>query len=595
MGNPNVGKSVIFSRLTGTDVMISNYPGTTVEFTKGRMRVGGEEVEVVDVPGAYTLEPTNRAEEVAVKMLEGGDVVINVVNATNLERNLYLTLQLLERKVPVIVALNMWDEARHRGIEIDVGKLEELLGVPVVPTVAVTGEGIRRLIEEIPRARSRSLRHTEAGRWRKVGSIVRQVQRISHRHHTLSERISDVTIRPETGIPIAICVLLGTFLLVRLIGEGLISFVTGPIFNAYGGLVKGLSDALGSGGLVHGILIGNLVDGRIDLSSSMGLLTTGLYVPFGVVLPYILAFYLVLGLLEDSGYLPRLGVVVDTAMHRMGMHGLGIIPMLLGFGCNVPGALSTRILETRRQRFIALVLLGIGIPCTAQMAMIFGLLGPHGVLPIIILFLTLFAVWVSVGLILNAALGGESPEIFTEIPPYRRPHARATIKKLWMRVRHFLREAVPFVLLGVLLVNLIYVTGIADAIGAALAPLMGVLGLPPAAALALVVGFLRKDVAVGMLIPLGLSVQQLIVATAVLAMFFPCVATFSVFLRELGLRDTAKATLIMLVTAFSAGALLRLMLQEPAWFVLIFVIALCPVAYAIYRIGRSRRGVRKRR
>ena len=152
VGNPNVGKSVFFSRITGTRVIASNYPGTTVEFTKGHMKLGEEEVEVIDVPGTYTLEPTSKAEEVASQMLHNGDLVINVLDATNLERNLYLTLELLEKHIPVIVALNIWDETKHRGISIDIAKLEERLGVPVIATVAVTGQGIKELINRIPDA-----------------------------------------------------------------------------------------------------------------------------------------------------------------------------------------------------------------------------------------------------------------------------------------------------------------------------------------------------------------------------------------------------------------------------------------------------------
>ncbi|MEM2878531.1 MAG: ferrous iron transporter B [Candidatus Hadarchaeales archaeon] len=590
MGNPNVGKSVVFSRLTGTDVIISNYPGATVEFSRGRMKFRGEEVEVIDVPGTYTLEPTTKAEEVASKMLKEGNIVINVLNATNLESNLYLTLQLLERRIPMVVALNMWDEAKHKGIDIDVKKLEKMLGVPVIPTVALTGEGVDRLVRAIPDARAPGSKHVKSSRWKRIGDIVRQVQRVSHRHHTLGERISDITIKPETGIPVAIAVLLGVFLLLRIIGEGLISFVFNPLFGAYEPLAMRMSEALGSGSLVHSILIGNLIEGRIDFMQSMGLLTTGIYVPLGIVLPYVISFYLLLGLLEDTGYLPRLGVLVDTAMHRMGMHGLAVVPMLLGFGCNVPGALSTRILESRKQRFIAMVLLGVSVPCMAQLSMVFALLGPHGVTPLLILFATLFMVWACLGLLLNRIMRGGSPEIFTEIPPYRRPYWGATMKKLWMRIRHFFVEAIPFVLFGVFLVNVLYFTGVMDIIGRVMSPIVvGLLGLPPAAAVALVVGFLRKDVAVGMLLPLGLSVQQILVASVVLVMYFPCVATFSVFLRELGIRDTVKASAIMLGAALLVGAFLRLLLQEPLLAVaLALLIFTFVVAYLKTRGGKNR-------
>ena len=205
MGNPNVGKSVIFSRLTGVHVISSNYPGTTVGYTKGAMKLGDGEAEVVDVPGTYTLEPTCEAEEIALRMLETGDVVINVVDATNLERNLYLTLQLLERKVPMVVALNLWDDTKHRGITIDLDRLREMLGVPVVPTVAVGGEGIKPLVQSISEARSPGFpARTSEERWMAVGKIIDHVQRVSHRHHTWLERLADASIQPVTGGIIAV-------------------------------------------------------------------------------------------------------------------------------------------------------------------------------------------------------------------------------------------------------------------------------------------------------------------------------------------------------------------------------------------------------
>ncbi|MBA7675765.1 Fe(2+) transporter FeoB [subsurface metagenome] len=561
MGNPNVGKSVVFSRLTGTSVVVSNYPGTTVEFTKGTMKVGEKRAEVIDVPGTYTLEPTTKAEEVAVEMLKDGDVVINIVDATNLERNIYLTLQLLEKKVPVIVALNLSDEAKHKGITIDVKKLEKLLDVPVVPTVAITGEGFKKLISRLPKAKAHAYRHTDEQRWEKMGRIVEEVQTVAHRHHTLAERLGDATVRPLTGIPVAIGIVALMFLVILFIGEGLIANVFDPVFGAYEPVAMRMSEALGSGGFLHNIVIGNLIDGGIDFTQSMGLLTTGIFVPFAMVLPYVFAFYLVLGLLEDSGYLPRLGVLVDSGMHRVGMHGFAVVPMLLGLGCNVPGALSSRILETRRQRFIALTLMGIAVPCMAQLAIIFGLVGSYGIGALAIVFATLFVVWVVIGLLLNKILAGESPEMFTEIPPYRTPYWGATLKKIWMRIRHFLTTAIPFVLLGVLLVNVLYVLGIIDFIGNIASPVVvGLLGLPSAAAGALIIGFLRKDVAVGMLLPLSLSMQQLVVASVVLAMYFPCIATFAIFFRELGIKDTIKSTSIMIGMALLVGTLLRFVL-----------------------------------
>jgi ferrous iron transport protein B len=564
MGNPNVGKSVIFSRLTGVHVISSNYPGTTVGFTKGSMKLGDQEVEVVDVPGTYTLEPTCEAEEIAVRMLETGDVVINVVDATNLERNLYLTLQLLERKVPVVVALNLWDDTKHRGITVDLVKLREMLGVPVIPTVAVGGEGIKPLVQSIPEARSPGLApRSSEERWKAVGNIIDQVQRVSHRHHTWLERLADASIQPVTGVIIALAVLAGTFVLVRLVSESFISYVLDPLFNnLWAPVVLRLSGWLGGGGLLHDIIIGQVSGGEIDFVSSFGLLTSGLYVSVAMVLPYVISFYLVLGLLEDIGYLPRLAVLLDTVMHRLGLHGFAIIPTLLGFGCNVPGVLATRVLESKRERFIAATLISIAIPCASLQAMIFGLVGERGVRYVVMVYGTLFVVWIVLGFVLRRAVKGFTPELLIEIPPYRLPSWRSVLQKLWMRVRGFVLEAVPIILLAVLAINILYSVGVFDAIAGAAAPVVtSVLGLPREAVSALVIGFLRKDVALGMMAPLNLTDHQLVIGSVVLAMFFPCIATFAVLAKELGPVNLVKSTVVMLLAVLATGGILNLILS----------------------------------
>ena len=563
MGNPNVGKSVVFSRLTGVRVMSSNYPGTTVNYTEGRMKVGDEVVQVIDAPGTYTLDPTCEAEEVALKMLEMGDVVVNVVDATNLERNLFLTLQLLERDVPVVVALNMWDDTAHRGITIDIEKLQEQLGVPVIPTVAVSGQGMKGLVEAIPRARVvRHATRTREERWAAVGSITDSVQIISHRHHTWLERLADATVQPLQGAVIAAVVLAASFAAIRLVGESLVRYVLDPLFNTlWMPVLERLSSALGGQGVLHSVLIGRFVEGTINPVESFGILSSGLYVPLAMVLPYIIAFYLILGLLEDVGYLPRLAVLLDSAMHRIGLHGYAIIPTLLGFGCNVPAVLATRILESRRERFIAATLVSVAIPCASLQAMIVGLVGGFGARYVLLVYGTLLAAWVVLGLILHRLMKGFSPELLIEIPRYRWPLVGPVLAKLWGRVSGYLREALPVILVAIVVINLLYAAGIFDAVTGLFAPAMTrLLGLPGESIPALAIGFLRKDVALALLAPLALTAGQFVVATVVLAMFFPCVATFAVLLRELGLRDTAKATGIMLVTALSAGAILNALL-----------------------------------
>ena len=565
VGNPNVGKSALFSRLTGTHIIASNYPGTTVGFTRGYLNLGEERAELIDVPGNYTLEPGSKAEEVAVEMLKEGDLVINVVDATNLERNLNLTLQLLERQTPVIVALNMWDDTRHRGINVDTAKLEELLGVPVVPTVGVTGQGVRELVNRLPEAKVAKNAHIYSNsdeRWARVGDIVSQVQSLSHRHHRWYEHLEDASSHRVGGIIIALLVLFATFWFVRFVGEGIVGYVANPLFEGlWTPLLVKLSLALGPESFWHSVLIGNLIGGEIDYFQSFGLLSTGLYIPLAAVLPYIISFYLALGILEDVGYLPRLAVLMDTIMHRLGLHGYAIIPTILGFGCNVPAVMATRILESRKQRFIAATLISIGVPCAALQAMIIGLVGQQGVGYVAMVYGSLFISWVIIGLILNRAVKGFNPELLVEIPPYRLPPWRVIGEKLWLRVSGFIKEALPIVLGAVLVVNILYTLGVFDAIANIAAPVLtGLWGLPKETITALVIGFLRKDVAMGMLAPLALTAKQLVISSTVLAMFFPCVATFVILARELGARDLLKAVGIMIAAALIMGSLQNLVL-----------------------------------
>jgi len=563
MGNPNVGKSVVFSRLTEVHVIVSNYPGTTVGYTQGSMKLGDKRVEVIDAPGTYTLEPTTEAEEVALRMLDSGDIVINVVNATNLERNLYLTLQLLERKIPVVVALNMWDDTKHRGIHIDVDKLRQLLGVPIIPTVATTGQGIKELVESISQATSPDIPpHSREERWAAIGNITDQVQHITHRHHTRLERIADASAKPLGGTALAIGVLAGSFLAVRAIGEGLINYVLDPLFNRlWAPIILRLSGSLGEGSLPHHILIGKVTSGEVNFIESFGLLTTGLYIPFAVVLPYIIPFYLVLGLLEDTGYLPRLAVLMDTIMHRLGLHGYAIIPTMLGLGCNVPAILATRILESKRERFIAATLISIAIPCAASQAMIFGLVGARGGQYVAIVYGTLFAVWLTLGVILNRVVKGFSPELLIEIPPYRLPSRRAVLRKLWMRIRGFLREAIPIILGAVAVINILYAFGIFNAVVNFAAPVVtSILGLPKEAVTAIAIGFLRKDVALGMLAPLALTTKQLIIGSVVFKAAVIIISTFVVLLRELKVTNMLKSVGIMITAALIVGGILNLVL-----------------------------------
>ena len=574
MGNPNVGKSVVFSRLTGANVIASNYPGTTVDFSKGRLKLKDETVEIIDAPGTYSLEPSNKAEEVASNLIKDADIIINVVDATNIERNLLLTLELLEKDIPVIIALNLWDETKHLGISIDKKKLEELLGVPVVATVALTGEGIKELVSRLKEAKSPELIKptSEEGRWIEIGQIIKKVERIEHKHHNLRDKISDLTIKPTTGFPIAIGIIFFSFWVVRIIGENLIYFIFDPIFeDLYRPIVTNLGDIIGEGVIYNFLISQNY--GQINFLESLGMLTTGIYVPIAMVLPYIIAFYLMLSLLEDTGYLPRLATLVDNIFHKLGMHGYGIIPVFLGLGCNVPGMLATRSLETRKQRLIAATLISISVPCLAQTSLVFAMFSDDKIkntlqyppiIYILMVFSTLIIVYFIAGFILNRFIKGQSPEIFLEIPSYRIPHFKTLIKKTWMRIKWFIKDALPWMFFGVLIINILYTIGIIDFLARVFKPIMtGFFALPGETSIILISGFLRKDLAVGTLLsfPKGtFGPMQLVIIATMLTMFFPCIATFAVMIKELGIKDMIKAAIIMITAATIVGIILRLIL-----------------------------------
>ncbi|MBN2369867.1 MAG: ferrous iron transporter B [Vicinamibacteria bacterium] len=598
VGHPNVGKSVLFTRLTGVKTIVSNYAGTTVTYTRGRLRFEGKDLDVVDAPGVYSLAPLDDAARVTIDLVDRAERVINIVDATHIERHLPLTLELLARNRPVFVALNMSDEARHLGIEIDVEKLSKCLGVPVVATVGRSGEGVRALMESVmglprhdtvavgesgpagrrqPRPRRRPSQQTPGhGRfseeevWQRIGRIVNEVQSLHHHHHTLGERLAEISVHPIWGALFAFAVLVSSLFIISALGGMLVSGELGPkdspwislpfgterLFDAFWRpALETLAVSLGEESVLTRLLVGHAVGGHIDFETSFGLLSTGLFVPFGLVLPFIFSFYFVLSVLEDTGYLPRLAIFLDTIMHRVGLHGYAIIPTLLGLGCNVPGILATRILETRQQRFITATLISIAVPCASLQAVIIGLVGARGWWAVGLVYGILLITWFTVGFALRFVSREFRPELLVEIPPYRVPVWRVLFSKIGFRLRSFLIEAVPLVLVSVLAANVFEQLGVFRLAARATAPVVvGLWGLPEQAILPLMLGFVRKDVALGLLAPLALTTRQLVTGTVVLAAFFPCLASFVVLFRELGARDGLKSTAIMLAVVTLLGA-----------------------------------------
>lgn len=612
IGNPNVGKSALFYQLTGVAVQTSNYAGTTVSFTEGKWKLPPQScakdcsscpgclklardtenheeriVDLIDVPGAYSLIPDAQSEKIAIDMIDEGDVLINVVDATNLERNLSLTLELTSYKKPMIVVLNMWDEALHMGIDIDIEKLEKHLGVPVITTNARSGEGTITLAKRLDDAKVSSLNiENEQQRWQKIGAIVFDVQSLTHRHHTFREHLQDISMHPIWGLPIALLVLVGMFELVINVGNLLVDLTTKLFEFAWIPPIMKLYDAISHIPWLSTILVGELYGGVVDLETSMGVLTTGVFVPLGLVMPYLLLFYIVLGFLEDWGYLPRMAVLFDRFFHRLGLHGYSVIPMMLATGCNIPGVLALRNLESRRERFITAAIMCTAIPCMAQSAIIIRETGKFGSIYLWLTIISLLTATIILGVFLNSYTSGRTPSLIVEMPPYRVPGPKMQLKKLSSRLSGFFKEAVPLMMLGILLIQVLLLTGVLDLLFNFARPVItGLWGLPKETVSAMLVGIIRKDAAIALLAPLSLTGAQTITAVVTLVLYFPCVATYTVLARELGGKDLAKVTGIMILVTLIAGMILNLLgsFLHPAW---IITIEICLIILSILFVRR---------
>ena len=395
-------------------------------------------------------------------------------------------------------------------------------------------------------------------RWDLVERISKQTVEMGAYEPSLKDALADITVRPATGIPFAIAVIYGfwTFFCEfagTLFTDGF--FV--KVFDAHWlpwlqGVFPGRDTWL------YFILVGDpLADNCFE---AFGVLSSGIFLAIGVVLPAIVAFYLIFAILEDVGYMPRLAVLVDTLLHKIGLHGYAIVPTMLSLGCNVPGVTACRPLETRKQRFLAITLLSVFIPCGAQIGimeeMVPGLIGW--------VFLALAVGYFGVGWIINKIVPGESPEILMDVPPYQSPTVRNIWRKLWTRVGRFLAVAVPFVLLGCVIVGVLYITGAMDAIANSLSPaITGVFGLPKETAAAMIAGFLRKDLAVGTIGMLAaggitITVYQVFTAVVLLCVYFPCLATFALMIKELNWKETLGALATLVAMVFIYGAILHL-------------------------------------
>ncbi len=625
-GNPNVGKSVIFSKLTGIGIISANYPGTTVEFFEGEAKLGDMVIDVVDLPGTYSLSGNTDEERVATDMLfsRRPDAVILVADASRLERSLVLLFELLESGYNVVVALNMYDIAKRTGLKIDVPGLEERLMTSATPTVAIHDEGIDAVLHEAVRLRPKSefrvrydshteeiiselvdalggdewtlpLRavairilmgdnmirkqagdkvtsqadalaeeferqhqesiqaHIQRDRFGEAGRIAGEVVGRISPAEKRSSSLSDLTIRPATGIPILIGVLAAMFLTL-VFGGGLIEQA---LVGTYEDIAKDAFDSLKEG---KSPVVGGVVDG-IYLSIEAML---------AIVVPYILVFYLMLSVLEDTGYLVRVVSLLDGIMHRIGLHGRAVIPMVVGYGCNVPAILATRAMGSKRERVILAVLITMAIPCSAQTAIIIGTVGNYaGAEWALLIFVIMMALLAVLGLVLHRIMRFEPSQLMLEIPDLRMPTLSQTIGKTSIRIGEFLTIAFPLLLAGSIVLEILMAEGILEKLVNPSEPFMtGVLGLPAITVVALVFGILRKEMALQMLmvlfgtsnLALAMTNQQMFVFALVMAIFMPCLAAIAVLAKEFGVKSMLGITAASILLAITFGAVANLIL-----------------------------------
>jgi ferrous iron transport protein B len=599
VGNPNVGKSVFFRGLTGVYVDVSNFPGTTVDISSGRY----QDMVVMDTPGVYGVSSFNDEERVARDVILYADLILNVVDAVHLERDLFLTQQIIDMGKPLVVALNMIDEVKRNGLAIDVDKLSQELGVPVVPTTATKGEGLNELKEALSEARRGhrlplvermiptvldrvdeeseallvleedenilSRHHIEAdqiepmreaiykARRQRVNEIVDRVVAETGKGASLGVKIGRWMLWPLTGLPILALVL---WLVYQFIGvfvaQTVVNYTEGVIMGSYyADFITNLLGFLNEDSFIGQLLIGEF-----------GVLTMVPVYLFGLLLPLVVGFYLVLSILEDSGYLPRIAALVDRMLVSLGLNGRAIIPIILGFGCVTMATITTRILGSRRERFIATMLLGLAIPCSAQLGVIAGLIAPLGGKMLLLYTSTIVIIFVLTGTLLNKLMPGESTDLLIDLPPIRVPQLGNVLQKTYLKSKAFIMEAGPLFLLGAVLITVLQATGALEAIANAFAPITeGFLKLPRETAQAFIMGIIRRDfgaaglnsmVSEGMLNPM-----QLVIALVAITLFVPCIAAIMVIFKERSWKEAAFIWIESFVISFlAAGTLAQITL-----------------------------------
>ncbi len=625
-GNANVGKSVIFNQLTGLHQHVGNWPGKTIEKAEGTLVFEGKEIEIIDLPGIYSLS-TYSIEEIISReyiAVEHPDVLINVVDAGALERNLAFTVQLMELEPKLVLAVNQIDVAENKGIIINTEELSKQLGVPALPTVAVKGTGLTDLmatavravgeapstpllygseieesiesikgkievqtpypvrwvaikllerdneIEEIIYDAHPELRETvEKERFRLesahghdfVSIIASERFALAHRiannatrhvapQKSIGKRIEDVASHPILGYVMMIVSVLAVFYSIFSFGD----WLAGVIDGFFAVINTAYFNALGESWTTT-FFWNAVIDGFIG-----GMV---------VAIPYIGPFYLVLSLLEDSGYLARVAYLMDSAMHTIGLHGKGFIPVMLGFGCNVPAVLGARIMETERERLICAFVASL-VPCAARSIVIMGLVATYvGFKWAVLLYVIDFALIFVLGRIAYKVVPGEPVGLIMEMPGFRLPSIRTTGTRTWFKLKGFINEAMPIMIAGNFIVQLASILGLLDIIESIMSPItVGWLGLPSAAGVVLIFGILRKELTLVLLGSLAgtmdfstfMTPVQMMVFAFVVMVYVPCVSTIAALVKEFGYTKAGIISAVeVLVAVVLGGVLLRVL------------------------------------
>ena len=629
-GNANVGKSVVFNRLTGLHQHIGNWPGKTVERAEGTLHFKDYIIDIIDLPGIYSLSTYSLEELISREYIavERPDLVINVVDASVLERNLFFTLQLMELEIPMVMALNQMDIATKKGIKIDHQKMERLLGIPVIPTVAISGKGvyqlveksieiierggasharieygeeveerIRKIAETIEKARfkypsrwtaikllegdeqvekeiheinpeilykvkkhakeiERIHRHScstvvTSERYKVAGEIAGEVQEVVPIKIPISDKLHTLTTHRISGYPTMILALLAIFYSIFTFGD----YTSELLSNLFYNMEPIVENILGTG------FLGKLIWGGVF---------EGLIAGVTIALPYIIPFYLILYILEDSGYLSRIAFLMDTFMHKIGLHGKAFIPAMLGLGCNVPACLGCKIMETEREKLLAAFVTTL-VPCAATTSIILGLVGAYVNLHwALTLYLINLLVIFFLGRLAFKVMPGESTALIMEMHDYRLPHPETVAKQTWFRLKEFIKVAFPLIIVGSMVMKIIEILDLLEPISSILSPVTVIwLGLPAITGITLIFGILRKELTLIMLASLlgttdfaqVLTPIQMVVYALVAMLYIPCIATIAACVKEIGWKKASFITVFEIIFAiFVAGIAYRILL-----------------------------------